>query len=166
MAHSYLGALLAREGDFRHAQEHLEKAMRVRPRYIGSADNLYLVHMRLGATDPAITVAENGIQNGLEQLIQFPDDQDARTYTALLFARLGRGGEARELADEAHEQYPKDGFTNFRTACIYAALGDSDDAVRELTAARDRGYFVRGELLGSTDLEILRGLPGFDDLLV
>ena len=166
MAHSYLGALLAREGDFRHAQEHLEKAMDVRPRYIGSADNLYLVHMRLGATDPAITVAEDGIQNGLEQLIQFPDDQDARTYTALLFARLGRGGEARELADEAHEQYPKDGFTNFRTACIYAALGDSDDAVRELTAARDRGYFVRGELLGSTDLEILRGLPGFDDLLV
>jgi len=166
MAHSYLGALLAREGNFTNAQDHLEEAIEQRPRYIGPADNLYLVHMRLGVTDSAITVAENGIQNGLEQLIQFPDDQEARTQTALLFARIGRRKEARELIDEARERFPKDGFTNFRIACIHAALGDPEDAVRELTAARDRGYFVRGELLGSTDLEILRGLPGFDDLLV
>ena len=122
--------------------------------------------MRLGATDPAITVAESGIQGGLEQLIQFPEDQEARTQTALLFARLGRGAQARELIDDARERYPKDGFTSFRIACIHAALGDPDEAVRNLIAARDRGYFVRGELLGSTDLEILRGLPGFDDLLI
>lgn len=166
MAHSYLGALLARGGNFRYAQEHLEKAVELRPRYIGSSDNLYLVHMRLGATDPAITVAESGIQSGLEQLKLFPKDQEARTQTALLFARLGRGAQARELIDEAQKRYPKDGFTNFRIACIHAALGDPDEAVRNLIAARDRGYFVRGELLGSTDLEILRGLPGFDDLLI
>ena len=169
MAHSYLGALLAREGNFLHAQEHLEKAIKIRPRHIGSSDNLYLVHMRLGATDEAIEVAERGIENGLAQLIEFPDDQEARTHTALLFARLGRGEEARELVDEARERYPKDGFTNFRIACIYAALGegsDHEEAVRELTAARDRGYHVSGELLGATDLEILRSLPGFEDILL
>ena len=76
------------------------------------------------------------------------------------------GVQHRELLEEAREKFPKDGFTNFRVACILAALGDSQEAVTELNAARDRGYFVRGELLGSTDLEILRGLPGFDDLLV
>jgi len=166
MAHSYLGALLARGGNFRYAQEHLEKSVGLRPGHVGAADNLYLVHMRLGDTEAAISVAESGIQNGLEQLIKSPDDQEARTHTALLFARLGRRAEARELLEEAREKYPKDGFTNFRVACILAALGDSEDAVTELSAARDRGYFVRGELLGSTDLDILRGLPGFDDLLV
>jgi len=165
MAHSYLGALLAREGNFRYAQEHLDKSVGLRPSHIGAADNLYLVHMRLDDTEAAISEAESGIQNGLEQLIQFPDDQEARTHTALLFARLGKREEARELLQEARERYPKDGFTNFRVACILAALGDSEDALIELTAARDRGYFVRGELLGSTDLEILRSLPGFDDLL-
>jgi adenylate cyclase len=166
MAHSYLGALLARGGNFRYAQEHLERSVGLRPGHVGAADNLYLVHMRLGDTEAAISVAESGIQNGLEQLIKFPDDQEARTHTALLFARLGRRAEARELLEEARGKYPKDGFTNFRVACILAALGDSEDAVTELSAARDRGYFVRGELLGSTDLDILRGLPGFDDLLV
>jgi len=166
MAHSYLGALLAREGNFKYAQEHLERSLELRPGHVGAADNLYLVHMRLGGTEEAITVAEAGIQRGLEQLIQFPDDQETRTHTALLFARLGRRAEARELLEEAREKFPKDGFTNFRVACILAALGDSEDAVTELSAARDRGYFVRGELLGSTDLDILRGLPGFDDLLV
>ena len=166
MAHSYLGALLAREGNFKYAQEHLERSLKLRPQYVGAADNLYLVHMRLGAVEQAITVAEAGIQSGLEQLIKFPDDQETRTHTALLFARLGRREEARELLEEAREKFPKDGFTNFRVACILAALGDSQEAVTELNAARDRGYFVRGELLGSTDLEILRGLPGFDDLLV
>ena len=169
MAHSYLGALLAREGNFLHAEEHLEKAIKIRPRHIGSSDNLYLVHMRLGATDAALGVAERGIESGLAQLIEFPDDQEARTHTALLFARLGRSEEARELIEEARERYPKDGFTNFRIACIYAALGevsDREEAVRELKAARDRGYHVSGELLGATDLEILRSLPGFDDLLL
>jgi len=168
MAHSYLGALLAREGNFLHAQTHLETAIEKRPRHIGSSDNLYLVHMRLGATDAAITVAEQGIENGLAQLIQYPDDQEARTHTALLFARLGRNEEARGLAQEAREAYPKDGFTNFRGACIYAVIGGEDaraEAVHELTAARDRGYHVSGELLGATDLEMLRSLPGFDDLL-
>ena len=125
--------------------------------------------MPRSATDEAIEVAERGIENGLAQLLEFPDDQEARTHTALLFARLGRGEEARELVDEARERYPKDGFTNFRIACIYAALGegsDHEEAVRELTAARDRGYHVSGELLGATDLEILRSLPGFEDILL
>ncbi len=166
MAHSYLGALLARGGNFKYAQEHLERSLELRPGHVGAADNLYLVHMRLGVTEVAITVAESGIQCGLEQLIRFPDDQETRTHTALLFARLGRRLEARELLEEAREKFSKDGFTNFRVACILAALGDSEEAVTELSAARDRGYFVRGELLGSTDLDILRGLPGFDDLLV
>lgn len=169
MAHSYLGALLAREGNFLHAQAHLEKAIEIRPGHIGSSDNLYLVHMRLGATDSAISVAELGIESGLAQLIKFPDDQEARTHTALLFARLGRSEEAHELIADARERYPKDGFTNFRIACIYAALGETSDraeAVHELKAARDRGYHVSGELLGATDLEILRSLPGFDDILL
>jgi adenylate cyclase len=165
MAHSYLGALLARGGNFRHALDHLEQALKIRPQSIGSADNLYLVHMRLGNTDTAITVAKAGIESGLGQLLKCKDDQETRTQTALLHARIGESREAVELINTARELYPKDGFTNFRIACVHAALGEFDDAIRDLTAARDRRDFIRGELLGGTDLEVLRSLPGFDDLL-
>ncbi|MFT6833584.1 MAG: hypothetical protein ACJAZN_003769, partial [Planctomycetota bacterium] len=37
-------------------------------------------------------------------------------------------------------------------------------AIELLTNARDRGYYMRGELTRNTDLDVLRSLPEFGEL--
>ena len=48
---------------------------------------------------------------------------------------------------------------------MLAVLGDLEEALAALVQARERGYFVRSELYGNADLEVLRGMPGFQKLV-
>ena len=71
--------------------------------------------------------------------------------------QLGRREQARRRA-------PKDGFTAFHSACVYALLGEPTEAITLLKVAQDRGYYVKSELVRNTDLDLLRGLPEFEEL--
>ena len=47
---------------------------------------------------------------------------------------------------------------------MHALLADPEDldrAIELLRTARDRGYFLFGELARNTDLDVLRSLPAF-----
>ena len=44
---------------------------------------------------------------------------------------------------------------------LLADPDDLDRAIELLHSARDRGYFLFGELARNTDLDVLRSLPGF-----
>jgi adenylate cyclase len=94
-----------------------------------------------------------------------PDNQEARTHLALLLARLGLVDEARDQTRKAHERSPKDGYTSFYSACVYALIGELDEALESLSAAVERGFFVQSELVRNSDLDVLRGLPRFQTLI-
>jgi adenylate cyclase len=83
----------------------------------------------------------------------------------MLQARIGAHDSARELVAAARALYQKDGYTSFQAACVLAVLGDLEEALAALVQARERGYFVRSELYGNADLEVLRGMPGFQKLV-
>ncbi len=163
-AHRLLGSIYAREGNFKSATGLLQRAIGINPSHVASYDHLYSVLVRLDRYEEALEIADSGIAAGRERLKAIPDDTDCRVRTATLYARLGRSREARAEIGVALEQAPRDGFTSFQAACVHALLADPDDldrAIELLHSARDRGYYLFGELGRNTDLDVLRSLPGF-----
>ena len=167
LAYRLLGALYARMGNFKEAAPLLRKAIVFKPAHIGSYDHLYNVLRRLDR-DPEepLVIAEDGIAAARKHLAGAPDNQEARLHMAMLQARLlgDASMEPRETVKKARELAPKDGYTAFHAACVYAILGDIPEAIEALRAAQERGYFIQTELQRNTDLEVLRSEPDFQKL--
>jgi Tfp pilus assembly protein PilF len=167
LAHRLLGAIMSREGNNKSAAAFLRKAIELKQSHIGSYDHLFMVLGRLGRTEEALVIASEGISAAFERLREAPDDQEARLHLALLMVRMGQGrfSEARRLVHEALERAPKDGYTSFHAACVLALTGDYGEAMEQLTRARDRGFYIESELRNNSDLDVLRGLPEFRELM-
>ena len=165
LAHRLFGALLARDGNFKQAAAQLRKAIILRPHHIGSYDHLYKVLKRLGRHEEADEVAFEGVTAARDHLREVPDNQEARLHMGLLEARQGASAKAAEIAARALEIAAKDGYTCFHVGMIFAILGDHTQAVENIRKARDRGFYVRSELINNPDLDPLRGLIEFQELL-
>ena len=164
LAHRLLGAILAREGNFKHASPHLQRAIGLKSEHIDSYDHLYQVLQRLDRSDEALEYADKGISTGKRHIAIVADDQGARLHTAMLQARMGLADDARSLVNDARERSPKDGYTLYHAACVHALLGDPHEAVELLQRAQARGFYLKYELVRNADLDILRGLPEFESL--
>lgn len=165
LAHRLLGASLARAGNFKSASPLLQRAIALKPMHIGSYDHLYSVLQRLNRYPEAIEIADQGIAAARAHLAKVPDSQEARLHLAMLQGRLGLGDEAREQVRQARELAPKDGYTAFHAACVYAIVGDLPEAVEALAQAQHRGFYIHSELVRNTDLDVLRGMPEFQQLV-
>jgi serine/threonine protein kinase/tetratricopeptide (TPR) repeat protein len=165
LAHRLLGAVMAREGNFKSASGILRRAIVLKPTHIGSYDHLYTVLQRLDRYAESLEIADEGISVARGHLEKERDDQEARLHLALLHARMGGHEKARTEVERALKIAPKDGYTSFHAACAFAVTGDFTDAIDLLTRARDRGFYIQSELRNNTDLDVLRGLPEFRDLL-
>jgi len=164
LAHRLLGALLSRGGNFKESAPLLRRAINLKPNHIGSYDHLHSVLQRLNRYEEAIQIAESGIAAARAHLSEVPDNMEARLHLALLLARMGSHEEARVEATRAREMAPRDGYTAFHAACVFAIAGDLGESIEALKAAVSRGYYVDSELLRNTDFDVLRGLPEFKTL--
>jgi tetratricopeptide (TPR) repeat protein len=164
LSHRLLGAIKSRAGNFEGAAPLLQKAIDLCPSHIGSYDHLYGVRQCLGQYEEALEIADKGIAAARKHLRDEPDDMDARAHMALLLARRGSDDAAREAIDAARDLAPRDGTTAFHSACVYALLGDPPAAIEALKLAQDRGYYIASELRSNSDLDVLRGLPEFQEL--
>ena len=165
LSHRLLGAIKSRAGNFEGAAPLLQKAIDLCPSHIGSYDHLYGVRQCLGQYEEALETADKGISAARKHLRDEPDDMDARAHMALLLARRGSDDAAREAIDAARDLAPRDGTTAFHSACVYALLGDPPAAIEALNLAQDRGYYIASEMRLNSDLDVLRGLPEFQELI-
>ena len=165
MAHRLLGSILRRDGNFKDAAPHLSKAIELRPDHIGSYDHLVGVLRRLDRPEEAHEIARAGIEAAKDCLKGQADNQEARLHMALLLARDGSPKAAARCVERALEVAPKDGYTSFLAGCVFAVTGELDEATEHIKRAHDRGFYVRSELRNNEDLDLLRGLSEFDELL-
>ncbi len=164
LAHRLLGEVLARDGNYQAAAPLLRRSIAIHPTHIGAFDVLFTVLQRLDRYEEALEIADRGIAEARKHLRDVPDNQEARLSMALLLARLGSADEARVVVHEARELRAKDGYTAFVASRVFAILGDVEEAVEALSQAQSRGFFIQGELIRNADLDVLRGLPGFQVL--
>lgn len=163
-AHRLLGAVLAREGNYKAASPLLRRSIALKAEHIGAYDHLFSVLQRLDRYEEALEVADGGIAAARARLRKVPDDQDARLNLALLLARMDLADDARAELKAAREHFPKDGFTAFHCACVLAVLKDHEQALAALREAQSRGYYIQSELNRNSDFDALRGEPGFRSL--
>jgi tetratricopeptide (TPR) repeat protein len=164
LAHRLLGAVLAREGNYKAASPLLQRAVAIKPTYISTYDHLYKVLNHLDRYQEAIETADKGIAAAHRVLQATPDDQDARVHLAMLFARMGLRDQAIAELDRALEMAPKDGFTAFHSAAVHSLLGNPVEALDALKAAQARGFYVRSEARNA-EFDVLRGLAEFQEMM-
>jgi clan AA aspartic protease (TIGR02281 family) len=89
-------------------------------------------------------------------------DGSCRHY-ALHF--LGKDDEAREWMDKLIAEDPDDSGNYYDKACLYSRMGKLDEAVNALRSAFENGYRRFPHIENDDDLDPIRELPAFIDLM-
>jgi tetratricopeptide (TPR) repeat protein len=150
-------------GDPKGALADFDEALRLDPRSHPALQNKAVVlSEHLGR--PAEAIAALDLVVALH-----PDYVPARVGRGVLLARLGRRQEAHRDAEEAHGR-DTSGDTSYRVACIYALTAraepsDRPKALRMLALALGQGGHWAELARTDPDLDMLRDLDGFRDLL-
>jgi predicted esterase len=77
-----------------------------------------------------------------------------------------RYGEALGLVDAAFRDHPEeDGRLTFWKACLLGISGRPEEALQALREGMERRLWWAPEMLADTDLDSVRSLPGWEDLL-
>jgi Flp pilus assembly protein TadD len=93
----------------------------------------------------------------LERLLgEDPDDTEALSALAQVYARLGRHAEGVAVDRQLVARHPDDAVFRYNLACSLALMGDLNGACGALLTAIDRGYRDFDHLLRDDDLLALR----------
>lgn len=90
------------------------------------------------------------------------DKSSCRQY-ALHF--LGRDKEALEWQDSLAAKFPDDPGTYYDQACLYSRMGRTEDAVKAIKTALERGYNNFRHIADDDDLDPIRNIPEFVSLV-
>jgi tetratricopeptide (TPR) repeat protein len=94
-----------------------------------------------------------------------PDDARAATCRAVALCRTGRQAEGLEWGERAVGLDPVDAGVRYNVACLYAVAGRPQDALRYVEEVVRLGFGNRGWLERDPDLDSIRDLPRFQELL-
>ena len=89
-------------------------------------------------------------------------DGSCRQY-ALHF--LGRDKEALEWQDSLAVKFPDDPGTYYDQACLYSCMGRTEDALKAIKTALERGYNNFRHIADDDDLDPIRNIPEFVSLV-
>ena len=84
---------------------------------------------------------------------------------AVSLCRPGRPEEGLFWAEKALEIDPEDAGVRYNVACLYSLEGRSNDALRCLAEAFDRGFHNKEWFENDPDLNPLRSDPRFQELI-
>jgi hypothetical protein len=94
-----------------------------------------------------------------------PDDARACVYGAINLAALGDQQGAQALAARATAVDPDDPMLLYNITCMYARLGNHEEALKHLERAVDKGYGNKAWMEHDSDLDLIRESPRFKAIL-
>ena len=94
-----------------------------------------------------------------------PDDARACVMGAVNLASLGDREGAEALAARATAIDPDDPMLLYNAACMYARLGNHEQALRNLESAVDKGWGHKTWIEHDVDLDPIREHPRFQAIL-
>lgn len=89
--------------------------------------------------------------------------EDSCRQYALHF--LGRDKEALEWQDSLAAKFPDDPGTYYDQACLYSRMGRTEDALKAIKTALERGYNNFRHIADDDDLDPVRNIPEFVSLV-
>ncbi len=164
-AHYLYARACFQEGKLEEAVRHYEDASRVRPEDYQALLLMTAPLNALGRTAEAEAVYRRGLQVAERHLELNPDDARALYLGGSALVQLGERERGREWTRRALAIDPEDPGVLYNVACVYAFLGQADDAIACLEKAIRNGFGHREWLENDSDLDPLRGDSRFKALL-
>jgi adenylate cyclase len=164
-AHYYFGRHCYGRGDHARAIEEFEAAHRVRP------DEFQALSLAANAADslhdPARgdALTRRALPSALAEIAADPENGRALYLAAGMQVRLGDTEGARRNIEAALQLQPEDFGTLYNAACTYTHMDDPERALDLLERAISAGHGFRDWIENDSDLDSLRGLPRYREIL-
>lgn len=156
--HLELGKTLGELGLFRDAYEHLNQARAFR---IDLAEpDYWLGHFLVIDSRPRHAIV--AFDNALEREPEHVGALTEKAYAHLSIGELDEAFDALSKAVDTGEAAPD---VHYNYACLLARRGEADAALHQLEIAIVKGYDDRERLTNDADLDPLRSLPRFPDVI-
>jgi tetratricopeptide (TPR) repeat protein len=152
-------------GEAERAIELYERAAELMPDDYQSPLLVAQIYEDLDRPTDARDARERGIEAARRRLDLFPDDVRALYMGANGLKGLGEVGEALEWAEQARELEPDEPLTLYNLACVFALAGEAQTALDCLEHAVELGFADDAWLKHDSNLDSLRALPRFRELL-
>jgi TolB-like protein/DNA-binding winged helix-turn-helix (wHTH) protein/Tfp pilus assembly protein PilF len=123
--------------------------------------NFAVAHMIIGLSQ----VEKKDYQQGTSELQKASDNPDAKALLAYAYAVAGNQKEARKILEELEQLSKQKYVSSFPVAAVYAALGDRDEAFKQLEKAYTERSWAMGMLKVNPVFDSLRSDPRFSELL-
>jgi adenylate cyclase len=163
-AHYFYGRACLAQGKYKEAIDPFEAAAAVRPEDYQALCFLGAAYTGLGHNAKAAASYSRALGVAKQQLSVNPGDVRALYLGAVCWARIGRRKEALAWVAKALALDSEDSAVLYNTACIYAVLHRTEDAMNCLRRVVRSGW--RKEWIkNDPDLNSLRDNPEFQRLL-
>jgi adenylate cyclase len=153
------------QGEFAEAAKLFERACVLRPEDFQAPTFLARSYLALGMKDESAAMYRKALRLIAERLELNPDDARASQLGATIAAKLGENEAATGYARRALTINPDDPLLLYNISCMYALLGNSNEALSCLEKAVDKGYGQKDWVEHDSDLDSLRGLPRFQHIV-
>ncbi|MCB9352186.1 MAG: tetratricopeptide repeat protein [Lewinellaceae bacterium] len=157
--------LLFVQGKLEEAAYWFEEANRARPEDFQSLLLAGQVYADLGRADKARAARRRGVEVAESSLLLDPGNTRAFYLGANGLVALGETEKGLQWARHALSIAPEDPMVLYNVGCIFALLGRRVEAMECLEKAYEKGISQREWYENDSNLDGLRGLPQFQELL-
>ena len=164
-AYYYYARSCFKAGDLNEALKLFEKAQSVRPEDYQSAALIAAVLRQLGRIDEAQRADRLAIESIQKHLELNPKEARAFNLGAIILARSGEVERAKQWNEQAMSLAPDDDAILYNASCVFAVLGEEDQALTGLQRAIEAGLAGGDWVSHDPDWERLRNHPRFQTLV-
>lgn len=164
-AHYYFGRHCYAHGRYARAIDSFEAAHRVRPDEFQALALAANAADSLGDKARGDTLTRLALPSALAEIDADPENGRALYLAAGMQVRLGDVEGGRRNIESALRLRPDDFGTVYNAACTYANMGEHQRALDLLERAISAGHGSRDWIEHDSDLDALRGLPRFQQIV-
>src|SRR5437762_5843320 len=164
-AYYYYARSCFKAGDLDKALKLFQKAHSARPEDYQSAALIASVLRQLGRSDEAQRAARLAMDSINRHLELNPEEARAFNLGAIILARSGEVERAKQWNERAMSLAPDDDAILYNASCVFAVLGEEDQALTGLQRAIEAGLAGGDWVSHDPDWERLRDHPRFQALV-
>ncbi len=153
------------QGKMEEAVKLFERACEAKPEDYQAPTLLGTTYRALGRNADAAAAFRRGAQLAEKHMELHPDDARALYLGANCWCQLGERERALDWSNRALAMDPEEPTILYNVACIYAILGQTEEALTSLQNATGRSQWYRGWAARDPDFDSLRGNPRFEALI-
>jgi TolB-like protein len=142
-----------------------EEQVRLREKSRTSHFNLLIALRELGDNERLRAAAERALPIIERHTRLNPDDYHTRAQLALALSNSGKISDALQAANELSAVESLDGMAVYNLACVYLQCHATDRSLEHLRRAVQKGFRYIEQFRDDPDLDPLRGMAEFDEIL-